>query len=60
MTILDELRQEVSINITGGDDGCPHNDRGGCDGGHDDDETNNERDHDYLIGGSNELQFYDN
>ena len=42
-----------------GGDGCPHDDRGGCDGGHDD-ETNNERDHDYLIGGSNELQFYEN
>ena len=60
---INELRSEVSIsNMQGGDDGCGHKDKGGCGGDHDDDETNNERDHDHddLIGGSNELQFYEN
>lgn len=57
---INELRSEVSIsNMTGGDD-CPMGDKGGCGGDHDEDGTNNERDHDELIGGSNELQFYEN
>ena len=56
---INELRNEVSISTMKGGDDCPLDDKGGCGGDHDDDETH-EKDHDYLIGGSNELQFYEN
>lgn len=59
---LEALQKEVSIqDITGGDDGCGHKDKGGCGGDHDDDETHDEKDHyDNLTGGYSELTFYEN